>query len=98
MLINKEGINQNKKSDRIKVYIRIRPFNEDELKMGEETPFKSIDSKNNIISIKTDFLAKTYAYDGIYDPKSTQEQIFNISAKPIIDVRIKIKNNFYYLI
>ena len=98
MLISKEGINQNKKSDRIKVYIRIRPFNEDELKMGEETPFKSIDSKNNIISIKTDFLAKTYAYDGIYDPKSTQEQIFNISAKPIIDVRIKIKNNFYYLI
>ena len=98
MLINKEGINQNKKSDRIKVYIRIRPFNEDELKMGEETPFKSIDSKNNIISIKTDFLAKTYAYDGIYDPKSTQEQIFNISAKPIIDVRIKIKNNFYNLI
>ena len=98
MLISKEGINQNKKSDRIKVYIRIRPFNEDELKMGEETPFKSIDTKNNIISIKTDFLAKTYAYDGIYDPKSTQEQIFNISAKPIIDVRIKIKNNFYYLI
>jgi len=98
MIINKEGINQNKKSDRIKVYIRIRPFNEDELKMGEETPFKNIDVKNNILSIKTDFLAKTYAYDGIYDPKSTQEQIFNVSAKPIIDVRIKIKNNFYYLI
>jgi len=98
MIISKEGINQNKKSDKVKVYIRIRPFNEDELKMGEETPFKNIDSKNNILSIKTDFLAKVYAYDGIYDPKSTQEQIFNVSAKPIIDVRIKNKNNFYYLI
>ena len=98
MLISKEGINQNKKSDRIKAYIRIRPFIEDELKMGEETPFKNIDTKNNILSIKTDFLAKTYAYDGIYDSKSTQEQIFNVSAKPIIDVRIKLKNNFYYLI
>ena len=97
MIMNKEGISQNKQSDRIKVYIRIRPFIEDELKMGEETPFKSIDTKNNILSIKTDFLAKTYAYDGIYDPKSTQEQIFDVSAKPIIDVRIKIKNNFYYL-
>ena len=98
MIINKEGISQNKKSDRIKAYIRIRPFIEDELKMGEETPFKSIDTKNNILSIKTDFLAKAYAYDGIYDFKSTQEQIFNVSAKPIIDVRIKLKNNFYYLI
>jgi hypothetical protein len=98
MIMNKEGISQNKQSDRIKVYIRIRPFIEDELKMGEETPFKSIDTKNNILSIKTDFLAKTYAYDGIYDPKSNQEQIFDVSAKPIIDVRIKIKNNFYYLI
>ena len=98
MIINKEGISQNKKSDRIKAYIRIRPFIEDELKMGEETPFKNIDTKNNILSIKTDFLAKTYAYDGIYDSKSTQEQIFNVSAKPIIDVRIKLKNNFYYLI
>ena len=32
------------------------------------------------------------SYDGIYDEKSTQEQIFNISAKPVIDVKIK---NFY---
>ena len=98
MKIKREESNQNKKSDRIKVYIRIRPFNEDELKIGGETPFKNIDAKNNILSIKTDFLEKVCAYDGIYDPKSTQEQIFNISAKPIIDVRINNKNNFYYLI
>ena len=92
MKSNKTVQNQNNKLERVKVYIRIRPFNDDELKIGGETPFKSIDTKNNVLSIKTDFFTKVYAYDGIYDEKSTQEQIFNISAKPVIDVKIK---NFY---
>ncbi len=83
----KSGNNQGNKSERVKVYVRIRPFNEDELKIGGETPFKSIDKKNNVLSIKNDFFTKVYAYDGIYDSKSTQDQIFNISAKPVIDVR-----------
>ena len=59
------------------------------MKIGSQTPFKSIDTKNNILSIKTDFFTKVYAYDGIYDSKSSQDQIFNISAKPVIDVRKK---------
>ena len=88
MRSNKGKENNNNKSERVKVYIRIRPFNDDEMKIGGETPFKSIDSKNNVLSIKTDFFTKVYAYDGIYDEKSTQEEIFNISAKPVIDVRI----------
>ena len=88
---NKSCNNQGNKSERVKVYIRIRPFNEDELKMGGETPFKGIDTKNNVVSIKTDFFTKVYAYDGIYDSKSKQEQIFTISAKPVIDVR---QNNY----
>ena len=87
---NKPANNNNNKSERVKVYIRIRPFNEDEMKIGSQTPFKCIDTKNNVLSIKTDFFTKVYAYDGIYDSKSTQDQIFNISAKPVIDVRNKI--------
>jgi hypothetical protein len=89
---NKPGNNQGNKSERVKVYIRIRPFNEDELKIGGETPFKCIDTKNNVLSIKTDFFTKVYAYDGIFNSNSTQDQIFNISAKTVIDVR---KNLIY---
>ena len=88
MRSNKGKENNNNKSERVKVYIRIRPFNDDEMKIGGETPFKSIDSKNNVLSIKTDFYTKVYAYDGIYDSQSSQDQVFNISAKPVIDVRI----------
>jgi hypothetical protein len=90
--------NQNNKSERVKVYIRIRPFNEAEMNIGGETPFKSIDTKNNVLSIKTDFSTKTLAYDGIYDQNSTQDQIFNISAKPVIDVRLKKIKIFYLMI
>ena len=88
MRSNKGKENNNNKSERVKVYIRIRPFNDDEMKIGGETLFKSIDSKNNVLSIKTDFYTKVYAYDGIYDSQSSQDQVFNISAKPVIDVRI----------
>ena len=47
--------------------------------------------KNSVLSIKTDFFTKVYAYDGIYDENSSQEQVFNNSAKPVIDVRKKKK-------
>ena len=83
-----ENKHKNNKSEKVKVYIRIRPFNDYEINIGGQTPFKSIDTKNNVLSIKTDFSTKVYAYDGIYDESSTQDQIFNISAKPVIDVRI----------
>ena len=87
MKANKGKENNNNKSERVKVYIRIRPFNDDEMKIGGETPFKSIDTKNNVLSIKTDFYTKVYAYDGIYDSQSSQDHVFNTSAKPVIDVR-----------
>ena len=93
---NKSESNQNINQERVKVYIRIRPFNEGEMKLGGLSPFKNIDIKNSVLSIKTDFFTKVYAYDGIYDQNSTQDEIFNISAKPVIDVRIK-KYNYFFL-
>ena len=92
---NKSESNQNINQERVKVYIRIRPFNEGEMKLGGLSPFKNIDNKNSVLSIKTDFFTKVYAYDGIYDENSSQEQVFNNSAKPVIDVRKKINNIIY---
>jgi hypothetical protein len=74
------------KSERVKVYIRIRPFNEDEIRRGGHTPFTNIDPDNNCLSIKKEYATKDYTYDGIYDMNSTQDQIFINSAQPVIDV------------
>lgn len=77
---------QNQKSERVKVFVRIRPFNEDEINRGGETPFTNIDLDNNCLSIRKEYAIKDYTYDGIYDMESNQEQIFENTAKPVIDV------------
>ena len=78
--------NQIQKSERVKVYIRIRPFIEDEIRRGGESPFINIDPDNNCLSIRKDYAIKQYTYDGIYNMESTQDQIFVKSAQPVIDV------------
>ena len=70
----------NAKSERVKVYIRVRPFNNDENQRGGETPFTNLDVENGIVSIKKEYDVKDYTYDGLYDMNSTQEQIFQNSA------------------
>jgi len=79
----------NSKSERVKVYIRVRPFNDDENKRGGETPFTNLDVDNGIVSIKKEYDVKNYTYDGLYDMNSTQDQIFENSAKPVIDSALK---------
>ena len=46
-----ENSKENKKG-RILVYIRIRPFNSSEIKLCSASPFKSIDTKNNLVKCK----------------------------------------------
>ena len=84
----------NTKSERVKVYIRVLPFNNDENQRGGETPFTNLDVENGVVSIKKEYDVKDYTYDGLYDMNSTQEQIFQNSAKTVIDVSI----NFNYYI
>ena len=79
-------LNQNQKPEKVKVFIRVRPFNEDELRRGGDTPFTSIDPDNNSLSIKKEYSIKEYIYDGIYDMNSNQGEIFSNSAQPVIDV------------
>ena len=44
--------NKANKSERVKVYVRIRPFTNDELKINNATPIQNIDLTNNIITGK----------------------------------------------
>ena len=80
----------NSKTERVKVYIRVRPFNDDENQRGGETPFTNLDVENSLVSIKKEYGVKDYTYDGLYDMNSTQVDVFEKSAKPVIDV-----SNYY---
>ena len=39
----------NTKGERVLVYVRIRPFNEDELEKDSSTPLEVVDTKNNAL-------------------------------------------------
>jgi hypothetical protein len=39
----------NTKGERVSVYVRIRPFNEDELEKDSSTPLEVVDTKNNAL-------------------------------------------------
>ena len=47
---NKDLINI--KGERVLVYVRIRPFNEDELEKDNSSPLEVIDTKNNALICK----------------------------------------------
>ena len=91
--ISQSNGSNNNKTERVKVYIRVRPFNQDENERGGETPFTNLDVENSMVTIKKEYDVKNYSYDGLYDMNSTQEQIFQKSAKVVIDVSLLYISN-----
>ena len=81
-----KNIKNDIKSERLKVYVRVRPFVNNELTHGEKTSFTNIDPEKKTLSIQKDYYIQDYNFDGVYDMNSTQNEIFEISAKPVIEV------------
>ena len=50
--ISQSNGSNNNKTERVKVYIRVRPFNQDENERGGETPFTNLDVTNSMVTIK----------------------------------------------
>jgi len=83
------------KSERVMVHVRMRPFSDEELKNDNTTPIESFDAVNNIISIKKDFDKKTFSYDTVINMNIKQKDVFEHTAKEVVDVIDLLK---YYLI
>ena len=75
--------NKNKDDDNIKVILRIRPKNQNELKTLNN--FYRIDHLNNVLYINTPTNKKYYNFDFIASEESNQTEIFMKSAKSICD-------------
>ena len=72
------------KIERVKVSIRIRPFNEDEKKKDSSTPLENIDQKRNTITVKREYDKKNYTYDHIFPMTTEQISIFEITSKEVV--------------
>ena len=71
------------KSECVKVAIRVRPMNKHE-KEENSTICVVVDTQNNTVSVsKTD--TKTFQFDYVYPMETTQRQIYDEVAFPIVD-------------
>jgi hypothetical protein len=75
------------KSERVIVHVRMRPFTDDEIKKDNTTPIETFDSQNKLITIKKEFEKKTFNYDNIFASNSTQKDVYDKSAKGVVEVR-----------
>jgi kinesin family member 5 len=75
-----------KKSERITVYVRIRPLNDDETRTSDkESIIDQIDTSKNIIIVKKDSDRKQFTYDYIFDQFSIQKNVYLKVGKPVVD-------------
>ena len=76
-----------KKSDKcecVKVAIRVRPMNKHE-KDQNSTLCVEVDSANNTVSVSNKKSIKTFPFDYVYGMDSTQREVYDQVAFPIVD-------------
>ena len=74
----------------------MRPFSEEELRKDNSSPIEIFDTVNNqviskplIYVVKKDYDKKTFNFDSLLDSKIKQEDVFNKTAKNVVDYVIK---------
>ncbi|XP_042308605.1 kinesin-like protein KIF3A isoform X2 [Sceloporus undulatus] len=89
MPINKsEKPDRTDNSDNVKVVVRCRPFNEREKTMCYKMAVNVDEMRGTITVHKTDSSnepPKTFTFDTVFGPESKQLDVYNLTARPIID-------------
>ncbi|KAJ6667952.1 hypothetical protein lerEdw1_016273 [Lerista edwardsae] len=86
MPINKSEKSDN--SDNVKVVVRCRPFNDREKVMCYKMAVNVDEMRGTITVHKTDSSnepPKTFTFDTVFGPESKQLDVYNLTARPIID-------------
>uniref|UniRef100_A0A673MYZ3 Kinesin-like protein n=1 Tax=Sinocyclocheilus rhinocerous TaxID=307959 RepID=A0A673MYZ3_9TELE len=75
-------------SDNVKVVVRCRPLNEKEKMMGHKQSVAVDEIRGTITVNKLDMTSeppKTFTFDTVFSPDSKQLDVYNLTARPIID-------------
>ncbi|XP_073676339.1 kinesin-like protein KIF3A [Garra rufa] len=75
-------------SDNVKVVVRCRPLNEKEKVMGHKLAVSVDEIRGTITVNKHDMTSeppKTFTFDTVFGPDSKQLDVYNLTARPIID-------------
>ncbi|XP_062380406.1 kinesin-like protein KIF3A isoform X1 [Sardina pilchardus] len=75
-------------SDNVKVVVRCRPLNQKEKMMGHRLAV-SVDEMRGTITVNkhetTNEPPKTFTFDTVFSPESKQLDVYNLTARPIVD-------------
>jgi hypothetical protein len=75
-----------KKSERVMVYVRVRPISDDELRTtAKESVVDKLDGTHVSINSKKDSEKKTFSFDSVFDHSSNQKEVYNKIGKPVVD-------------
>ena len=85
-----------KNSERIKVSVRCRPMNDKERKEGYQSCVQVDSERGEVIVTIPNQPIRNFFYDKTYGVTSTQEQVFQKSAKVVIDVSKNLNNKIFY--
>lgn len=87
--INKaEKLDRPESCDNVKVVVRCRPLNEREKATGYKMAVSVDEMRGTITVHKTDSSnepPKTFTFDTVFGPESKQLDVYNLTARPIID-------------
>ncbi|KAM6299768.1 kinesin-like protein KIF3A [Aegotheles albertisi] len=89
LAINKpEKLDRPESCDNVKVVVRCRPLNEREKATGYKMAVNVDEMRGTITVHKTDSSnepPKTFTFDTVFGPESKQLDVYNLTARPIID-------------
>lgn len=75
-------------SDNVKVVVRCRPLNQKEKMMGHKQAV-SVDEMRGTITVNKHETPneppKTFTFDTVFGPESKQLDVYNLTARPIVD-------------
>jgi hypothetical protein len=72
-------------SDNVRVVVRCRPLSETEVANGHESAVDIDEDAMTITVRSSELLPKTFAFDAIFGPASSQLDVYNRAARPIIE-------------
>lgn len=75
-----------KSSERVMVYLRVRPISEEELRSSSrDSIIEKIDPNRITLTAKKESDRKSYIFDSVFDPASGQKDVYQTIAKPVVD-------------
>lgn len=85
--------NKLQEAKNVSVICRFRPLNKKELKISTNKCVEFLDEKTLKITSKNEKMPYEFAFDRVFDDNSTQVEVFEMAAKPIINSKLSNINN-----